>query len=365
MSIQDFYNNLYPTKRAVKKDETENNSLKSKGTSKRIRQRLNLMSLPRPANKRLLDAASQPEIRPLCGPIWLTGELHILFADTGVGKSILAVVIAFALSTGRKVLALENQNEPLKVLLYDFELSDKQAEKRYSDDFTGQTQKFSEGFYYDTIDFIELDEINQDLKLDFDDLLFEKFKCDIETLDIEVLIIDNISFLNQYTTQNTDAALNLMRRLNKLKRETGISILVLAHTPKKPANEPISINHLAGSKHIPNFADSVSALGKSVQDKEWVYWKQVKPSRSAPIYYDSENVLVLEKGKKDDIFLGYEVVGMGQENEHLSKSMDNVREEKIELAKQMKSEGKTLAEIAEEILGDKKRKGTISKWLNR
>ena len=319
----------------------------------------------RQANKRLADASNQPAIRKLCGVFWMLFELHILFADTGVGKSIMAVAIADALSKGECFMGLTNESEPLKVLIYDFELSDKQAEKRYSDELDGTPYDFSEHLYYDTIDFISLDDIATTSNTKVDDLLFEKMKYDIESLRIDVLMIDNITFLCQYTTQNTDSALHLMRQLNKLKRELSISILVLAHTPKISQSEPITINHLAGSKHLSNFADSVSAIGKSTWSPNIRYWKQVKPSRSAELIYGIDNVITCELDKKDSRFLTYHFIANDEEREHLKNDEENDRLSQIAYAKELKSQGRTLAEIAQEILGDAKLKGTISKWLNK
>ncbi|MEO1263331.1 MAG: AAA family ATPase [Bacteroidota bacterium] len=326
-----------------------------------VKKRMENLPSPRSARQRMKDAAKMPEIRKLCGPIWLSGELHILFADTGVGKSIMAVSIADALTKGEDFLGLKNETDPLTVLLYDFELSDKQAEKRYSDELSLEQYEFDEKFYYDTIDFIRLDEVDPDGNID--ELLFEKIRVDLESTQADVLMIDNVSYLHQFTTQKTEAALNLMRRLNKIKREFGISVLVLAHTPKVNPSEPITINHLAGSKHLSNFADSVSAIGRSRQDKNVRFWKQVKPSRSAEIKFHSENVITCMLGKVDLKFLTYTLIGYGPEAEHLSKNEDETRNEQKLLAKQLRDEGKTLKEIAIEVLGNPGSKGTISKWL--
>lgn len=323
--------------------------------------RLDHLPTPRTAEQRLKDAAQLPEILMMCGPIWLSGEVHILFADTGVGKSIMAVAIADALSRGKCFLELENECEPLRVLLYDFELSDKQVEKRYSDSFTGDCFDFSSNFFFDTIDFIQLDEINPNGN--FDDLLFEKMRHDISTLDIHVLMIDNITYLNQYTTQKTEAALNLMRRLVQLKREFSLSILVLAHTPKINSYDPITLNHLAGSKQLSNFADSVSAIGRSVQHKNMRYWKQVKPSRSAELTYHADNVITCELVNMEDKFLTYQLLDLSTEREHLSKSEDDQKQNQRKQAKELHESGKTYAEIALELLGDAKLKGTIYKWV--
>ncbi|MBK7186170.1 MAG: AAA family ATPase [Ignavibacteria bacterium] len=44
--------------------------------------------------------------RALLGPFWHSGELTILFADAGVGKSTLAVQIADCLSKGEGLFGL-------------------------------------------------------------------------------------------------------------------------------------------------------------------------------------------------------------------------------------------------------------------
>lgn len=54
-----------------------------------------------------------------------------------------------------------------------------------------------------------------------------------------------------------------MIHLNNLKKRYGLSILVLAHTPKRSMECPITSNDLAGSKRLYNFFDSVFAIGKS------------------------------------------------------------------------------------------------------
>lgn len=83
------------------------------------------LNLPRTAQQRMSDAVNLPPIQKLVGDIWLSGELHLLFADTGIGKSIMAITIGDILSKGKKVLLLENECNPLTVLYYDFELSDR------------------------------------------------------------------------------------------------------------------------------------------------------------------------------------------------------------------------------------------------
>ena len=72
-----------------------------------------------------------------------------------------------------------------------------------------------------------------------------------------------------------DAAGRLMIQLNNLKKRYGLSILVLAHTPKRSLDCPITSNDLAGSKRLYNFFDSVFVIGKSALDGGLRYVKQL------------------------------------------------------------------------------------------
>lgn len=156
-----------------------------------------------------------------------------------------------------------------------------------------------------------------------------------------------------------------MRALNELKKEMNISILVLAHTPKVETSSPLTINSLAGSKHISNFADSVSAIGKSVQGSDIRYIKQVKPSRSAEMVYDSENTITCEL-VKDNNFLTFQFQGFEDERKHLRQPpTEDERNELIAEAYQLHIVGTSYADIAEKLLGDPKKKGTIHKWIKR
>lgn len=314
----------------------------------------------RTAKQRMMDALQQPAINPLIGDIWQSGELHLHFADTGIGKSILAVTWADYLTKGKKFFGLENTNKPLKGILYDFELSDRQFYNRYSDKF-GNLYDFNDNFFIINIDFPELS--NLDGNRDFDSLLFSKMEKDIEELEPDFIIIDNITFLNTQTTHKTDIALEVMRKLTEIKRYYNLSILVLAHTPKIDLFSPLTVNSMAGSKHLSNFADSVSAMGKSVLGSDIRYIKQIKPSRSGEYIYDTNNVITCQLIKSMD-FLTFEFIGYDSEYQHLKRQpKKEQRQNNIEKAMELRENGKTLSEIAEIILGDPTKKGTISKWL--
>lgn len=326
-------------------------------TAKEEVNKFNLVPSIRTSSQRMQDAKNQPEIKQLCSMIWQTNELHLLFADTGIGKSILAVAMSDAISKGNNTMMLTNENEPFTVLYYDFELSDRQFRKRYSNE-NGEEHHFSEKFYIDNIDFISLTNVNP--KAEFNDLLFQKITYDIQQVSARVLVIDNLTFLNLQSTQDTQIAMEVMRKLNELKKEFDLSILVLAHTPKRDPTSPLTINHLAGSKHLSNFADSISAIGKSIQGSNIRYWKQIKPSRSGEMLYDTENVITCEI-IKDDKILTFDFISFSSEYEHLTAVKENQTNEKKIIAKELYSNGKSLREIAQELcIG----KSTIQRWIN-
>ena len=92
--------------------------------------------LVKSANKWMQEASSRPIPKMLFDAFWFEGEVCILFADTNLGKSILAVQIGEAISKGVAINGFKNEAEKQAVLYFDFELSDKQFENRYSVNYT-------------------------------------------------------------------------------------------------------------------------------------------------------------------------------------------------------------------------------------
>jgi hypothetical protein len=315
------------------------------------------LPLLRSASKRMEEARNAPKVKRLFSVIWQSKELHCCFSDTGCGKSILDMGQAIAFSRRDKYLGLENDHEPVKGLYYDLELSDAQFWKRYSSD-NGEETKFNENLYIDNIDFTVLAE--QMPKESIDEQLRRKFLFDIEQIRPEVLWIDNGTYLSTQSSQDTDVALKVMRLLNDLKKTYGLSICVFFHTPKRDQSRPITINHLAGSKHLANFSDSVSALGFSSQDKSIRYIKQLKPSRSAEIMYGEDNVITVELVKNGPT-LTFERIGFCPETEHLAQVSSDHENEKKSKVLQLRKEGKSIREISQDLFMSKSAIGRIVK----
>ncbi len=300
------------------------------------------------ANRWLEDSSQRPAPKMLFGEFWFEGEICILFADTNVGKSILAVQIADAISRGSRIDGIPSEAPAQKVIVYDFELSDKQFEARYSEKKPG-SDFFSNSFEFD-VNLLRA-EIDPDADIEhgfvtFEDYLNFSLKHSIETSGSKILIIDNLTYLKNETERARDA-LPLMKYLKALKSRFDLSILALAHTPKRDLSKPISRNDLSGSKMLINFCDSSFAIGESSKDKGLRYLKQIKV-RNAEIKFDTENVYLCQIQKPGN-FLHFEFLSYASEREHLRDLSETDKSAMIEKAKQLSADGKTQREIAYEL----------------
>ena len=283
----------------------------------------------RTANRTIQEAANRPDPVPLWMTLWYEGEVCCLFADSNLGKSIYAVQIASSIAKTRKVL------------YFDFELSDKQFQLRYTNMETGKCHEFPPNLYRV--------EITRDF--DYPDGSFEDaLIMEIEQLslkaDCRILIIDNLSYLCMTSEKGEDAG-RLMSRLMELKRRHGLSMLILAHTPKRQLNMPITQNDLAGSKKLYNFFDSVFAIGKSAKDGNLRYIKQLKV-RYGCFEYGADNVIVCSIEKEDD-FLQFVTVGYATESSHLKEITNEEKGRLKDEAKALHSHGISYREIAKQL----------------
>uniref|UniRef100_UPI0040473DC6 AAA family ATPase n=1 Tax=Algoriphagus sp. TaxID=1872435 RepID=UPI0040473DC6 len=277
----------------------------------------------------------------LFGEFWFEGELCILFADTNLGKSILAVQIGNSVSKGEQIRGFKLETPKQPILYFDFELSEKQFENRYS-------INFEQHYNWDN-NFIRV-EINPDATIpdaqSFEDFLNDSLERSIRNTGAKVLIIDNLTYLKNETEKAKDA-LPLMKHLKALKNKYGLSILALAHTPKRDLSKPITRNDLQGSKMLINFCDSSFSIGESHSDKNLRYLKQIKQRNTEQIY-DAENVCVCQIDKPSN-FLLFEFVNFGREWEHLKQQTEKDKEDLTEKVSELKQQGRSLREIGAEL----------------
>lgn len=276
------------------------------------------------ANRTIKEAALRPNPDALWLTLWYEGEVCCLFSDSNLGKSIYAVQIATSIAAKQKVL------------YFDFELSDKQFQLRYSDEANNLNQ-FPEDLYRVEINRDSLDAAN------FEEAVIGNIEQTAIQSGAKVIIIDNLTYLC-IASEKGDVAGTLMLRLMGLKRKYGLSMLILAHTPKRCLSNPITQNDLAGSKKLYNFFDSVFAIGKSAKDNGVRYIKQLKV-RYGDYTYDTDNVIV-SSIEKVGTFLQFVNIGYDTEKEHLREQSEKDRSETINEVKRLSGEGKSQREIA-------------------
>jgi RecA-family ATPase len=224
-----------------------------------------------PANHWIKEAMTRPIPQMLFSEFMFEGELCILFSDTNLGKSIAAVQIGDSISRGQPIKGFKMEAGKQKVLYFDFELSDKQFEARYSLNYNSHYQ-FDENFLRAEINPEKSDYSEYG---SFEKYLYYSLEQSVTNSGAKIVIIDNITYLKE-ETERARFALPLMKHLQGLKKKLGLSILCLAHTPKRDLSKPLTRNDLQGSKMLINFCDSAFAIGESNSDSQIRYFKQIK-----------------------------------------------------------------------------------------
>ncbi len=294
----------------------------------------------RGANECVKAGGADKRQTDLFGNMWRTGEVALLFGETGVGKSVLAMQMAESIARGLPALsepgavatrafgskfgkphsALRNR----EVLYLDFEHSDSQFNERYScpSPIPGKLPvkyRFSTRLRRTRFGDLEIpDAFQGNLARYFQHSL----NLTLEDEPAEVIVIDNLAWLDPRAT-GTAAAVRRMRSLKLYAVTNGVSILVLHSSPpclrgvgfsSPPArggvdalrgrgggsgrggSSGLSIQHSA--LRIYEAADSVFALGRTTFDPGLRYIKHLK-SNSAQITHDASNVLVYQLGRSE------------------------------------------------------------------
>lgn len=291
------------------------------------------------ANTWIEEAKNRPIPNMLFSELWYENEVCILFADTNLGKSVLAVQISNSISSGVPINGFKLEGTAKKVLYLDFELSDKQFENRCSQKYQNH-YKFHKNFL--RAEFKPETEIPNEFK-SVEEYLCHNLTLIINTIKPRVLIVDNLTYLSQ-EHEKAKEALFLMKALKKLSKEFNISILILSHTPKRDESKPISKNDLAGSKMLMNFCDSCFAIGGSQQDSSLRYIKQIKQRNTEHLYH-TENVIVCSLEKTSN-FLEFSFEDFDSEKNHLSSNDFNNSNERNEQIALLVSEGLPNTHIA-------------------
>ncbi len=306
--------------------------------------------LARQANAFLAEETRGPgPLRRLFSDLWLSGELCVLFGDTGCGKSVLAMQIARAVSGGERFEPFEMDVEPQRVAYFDFELSDEHFKKRYSSG-PPDTSIDEPLFPADLIRCTPQDLLRLPPGFeDYYEFLIDSMVDLVFFLKARIVIIDNITWLSS-TVESAKAALRLMKTLVALKNRFDLSILVLAHTPKRYSRTRITAEHLQGSRMLSNFADSIFALGFSSRGIECRYLKSIKHRNAAA--RDIETEVAAIRIERSGRFLGFTFDGYTDERSHAGWNRGESESDRVALVKRIADlalKGHTQREIAKQL----------------
>lgn len=271
-------------------------------------------------------ALALPQAVKLFGNLFVENELCILAGDNGAGKSILAMLIADATSSGKQeLLGLKIDSGSIKVLFYDLELSDRQFISRVKDHVFHHNLSFAQ--------------------CTGETLSFTEIKQATVATGAKVVIIDNLTALSEKNTIDQDAALKVIRGLNSIKRESGVSILVIAHTPKIPPGIELTTNQISGSKKLTDLCDSAFFLGKSNQGQNIRYIKQVKTRQP-----DWVNTFSVEFDNSDDNdMVSLKFIDYCDEIDHIGNQPFMEVDPRHTMALELLSKGKSPEEIGKRL----------------
>ncbi len=268
-------------------------------------------------------------------------DLTILFASAGVGKTMLAIQVAQSIASGIPIDGFVNESKKQPVLYLDFELSEKQFERRYCEvDVNGEWYN-----HYGFDNNIKRVTFNKNYDKTFTvEKIIKYIVAFSEQYNCKVIFIDNITWIAQTGLEQSKDAGLLMKELVRLKRENSMTIIVLAHTPKKYKWSSMTLNDLAGSSTLGNFCDSVFAINYSKMQNDYRYIKQVK-CRFTELKYHSSNVIPVQLTNIQPNYIGFKVLDENEENieekNHLESKVETkivtaeVTEERLKITKEL------------------------------
>ena len=280
----------------------------------------------KPCNQWIEENRMRPDPVSFCDGLVVEGENTVAFARSNIGKSIKCTQMAAEIALHHKVLYI------------DCELSGKQFQMRYTNKQTGSVHVFPENFLRAEIDPDLIVESN------LEEAILNSIR-QAAISGIRYFFVDNITFLCNDSEKGQTAG-EFMMKLIKLKKKYHLTLVIIAHTPKRDCKLPITQNDLAGSAKLINFFDAGFAIGESAKDKDLRYIKQVKV-RTGKFLYPSDHVM-LYRIENPDNFTQFVFQGYGDEREHLRERNATTDMEDMQEVVNFKSKGLSVRQIAEE-----------------
>ena len=281
-------------------------------------------------------ALEEPDPEDLYYGLICQGEATAFYGESGSGKTIFAVQMAIKMAQRRKVLYA------------DFELSRKQFQKRYAkrttDPETGKEVITRYPFPPNLFRCFFNNDDDSDEDSYTEDSILEAIEQTALECKAEVVFIDNLTYLCA-AAEDTKEAAKLMKKLVRLKRKYGWTLIVLTHSPKRDNSLPLTQDSMSGSKKLANLYDAVIALG--AKESGIRYIKQCKVRSSAEVY-TADNVAVYSIVDENS-FLHFQFLSTGVEADYLKTRQDNDLSEAVFQILDLRSKKYSEQKIANEL----------------
>jgi replicative DNA helicase len=285
----------------------------------------------------------------LVGSLIKDEDVAILFSGPENGKSVFSIQMADKISRGESMFSglLRNECEPKKVLYFDFELTLSDYKSRYTDGAGNKYPFLGEGWFLRVGNDDKNPKTFAEIANNMDRILVRN----IELHKPNVVFIDNITAMSNGSTADAEVSKKIMDLLLQLKKKYKLTVIVLAHTPKRyDISKPLSLADLAGSSLLAAYADSIIVIGRSKMGNNIKYLLQLK-ARSGTKIHDEQNVIQVAI-EKEGAFLQMKTLDepIGRESDHLVSKYDlSIDEELIEKIFLLHKEGKSLTQIKAEL----------------
>lgn len=240
------------------------------------------------------DGLNTPRRKKIIGSFLYQNSTTFLFSRTNYGKSLLVFQFAFAAATGTNFdpcEALKNECPPMKVLVVDLELEALDITERHGPALTNMDPKHYANLFY------LHEKLDQNVKLGY--LLLDKIEAAALDHKAELVIIDNISKLLP-DSLNAEMVTLMVDMLNRVRKNTGASILVIGHTKKENPKIAIQPTDYFGSSMLQNFFSEVSFLDMTKDGNFFLCHSKTKHSENY-----TQTVPVFTRGLHSTVGVGF------------------------------------------------------------
>jgi hypothetical protein len=293
-------------------------------------------------------------------PLIFENGNNILGAERGTGKTRLAINIGFAITYGWNNYLNFPINKHGAVLFLNFEMHEPQFKLFIEPIENFFKSKGQEKHVFRSISF----KSHTHLKTkDIEDSI-ARFKPLLVIIDgYKAFSSKLLGELGVRELNNNNMNL-LYDILDKWRRKYNCTNLITNHTNKGTKGQKSHSDLMFGASAFTDYADHTTLLRKTNEPNQ----RLIIPdkARFSKEGATGANIISIQTNE-DNSMLWFELTeaDVNEADYMYSESSTRYTQEVKERAKLLKDEGKTLEDIAHIILGDKKLKGTISKWLQK